>query len=142
MMGMLSVQVQHYRGRARDFVEGMRFLKDDPNEFRYSSALLGIHGAISYCDALRVGLGAKSLSSDGHNTAINELSSLLADRKFQSKDRTDRLKRLLAKKSRIAYAGVVPDRKEFFAIVQDAESFAAWAESLGRELRIEGWPND
>jgi len=42
-------------GRARDFLKGMDLLKDDLVEFRFSPALLGIHGAISYCDALRIG---------------------------------------------------------------------------------------
>ena len=59
---MGAVQVQHYLGRARDFLKGMELLKDDLAEFKHSSALLGIHGAISYCDALRVGLGSENLS--------------------------------------------------------------------------------
>jgi hypothetical protein len=139
---MLSVKIQHHRRRAIDFVEGMRHLKDDLDGFRYSSALLGIHGAISYCDALRIGLGSHDLSSDNHGTAASELKSLLSDRKVKNSDGSDRLKKLLSRKSRIAYSGAAPDRSEIVTIIQDAERFAAWAEGLGKELRIEGWAND
>jgi hypothetical protein len=60
---MAAMQVQHFLGRARDFLKGMDLLQDDLAEFRFSPALLGIHGAISYCDALRIGLGSVRVSS-------------------------------------------------------------------------------
>jgi len=100
---MIAVEVQHYLGRARDFLKGMDLLQNDLAEYRYSSALLGIHGAISYCDALRIGLGSKGLSSDDHQSAARELRLLLASRKFENPQGVGRLEKLLSKKSMIAY---------------------------------------
>ncbi|MGH9600106.1 MAG: hypothetical protein ACRD27_09590 [Terracidiphilus sp.] len=136
---MSVTQVQHFLGRARDFLKGMDLLKEDLAEYRFSSALLGIHGAISYCDALRTGLGSGKLSSEDHQSAAGELRSLLAARRSERQQGADRLEKLLSKKSRIAYARDATGDAEIKLIVQQAERFAAWAESTGKELRIEGW---
>jgi hypothetical protein len=136
---MAAVQVQHFLGRARDFLKGMDLLKDDLTEYRFSSALLGIHGAISYCDALRIGMGSESVSSDDHRSAANELKTLLASRRFEKLQGVDRLEKLLSKKSRIAYAGDAVRENEIKDMIQQAERFASWAEATGKALKIEGW---
>lgn len=138
---MVAVQVQHYLSRARDFFEGMKFLKDDMRDYKFSSALLGIHCAISYADALRIGMGSKKLSSDDHDKAADDLKSLLASRDFQKKQGADRLEKLLRLKGRVAYASN-DSGLDFNTVVQQAERFAAWAEDAGKSLKIEGWRND
>jgi hypothetical protein len=136
---MTAVDVQHFLGRARDFLKGMDLLQNDLAEFRYSSALLGIHGAISYCDALRVGLGSTKVSSDDHRMAAKELRLLLASRKFENPQGVGRLEELLSKKSRIAYVADAARENEIKQIVLDAKRFEAWAEAAGKKLKIEGW---
>ena len=136
---MGAVQVQHFLSRARDFLEGMNLLKDDLEEFRYSSALLGIHCAISYCDALRIGLGRASVSSDDHRNVVKDLKLLLASRKFEKLQGPDRLAKLISRKGSIAYSPEAASENEIKLIHQHAERFAAWAEATGKELRIEGW---
>ncbi|MGB7136404.1 MAG: hypothetical protein WBD46_14020 [Acidobacteriaceae bacterium] len=59
---MQATQVQHYLNRARDFLEAMKLLREDLSGFGYSSALVAIHGSISYADALRIGLGGTDLA--------------------------------------------------------------------------------
>ena len=144
---MPAMQVQHFLGRARDFLKGMEsllkeefyVLDEELVSFKYSPALLGIHGAISYCDALRMGLGSEKLSSDDHKSAVGDLKSLLEARKFEKLHGVDRLGKLLSKKSRIAYASEATREDEIKQIVQQAERFAAWAEDTGKSLKIEGW---
>jgi hypothetical protein len=108
-------------------------------EYRFSSALLGIHGAISYCDALRIGLGHEKVSSDDHNKAADDLKSLLVSRNFVNQKGIGHLEKLLSKKNRVAYAAEATREDEIKLIVQNAERFAAWAEAAGRALKIEGW---
>lgn len=136
---MSAVQVQHYLDRARDFLKGMDLLQEDLAEYRYSPALLGIHGAISYCDALRIGLGSEGVSSDDHGNAARDLKSLLVSRNYENLQGTDRLGKILSKKSRIAYTADTPTENEIKQIVLDAKRFADWAEITGRKLKIEGW---
>ena len=136
---MAAVEVQHYLSRARDFFEGMKFLRDDLDAFKFSSALLGIHCAISYCDALRTGMGSTKVSSDDHSSATNNLKSLLASRRFEGQQGLHHLERLLSKKSSVAYASEVAREVQVEDIVKRAERFAKWAEETGRTLKIEGW---
>jgi len=136
---MIGLQVQHYRNRAKDFLDGMRYLQDDLDSFGYSSALLGIHGAISYADALRIGLGSKRLSSDDHGGATTELKSLLDTRRFEQQQGVKHLRLLLARKSRISYAAEPVRKNEAEDIVKRARRFADWAEETGKTLKIEGW---
>lgn len=136
---MIAVKVQHYLNRARDFLKGMDLLSDDLTEFKSSSALLGIHCAISYSDALRTGMGCSNVSGDDHHSAASDLKSRLAVRGFGKMQGTVHLERLLAQKSRIAYAAQSPRDNEIEDIVKRAERFAVWAEEAGRRLRIEGW---
>ena len=136
---MQEVHVRHYLHRARDFLKGMELLKDDLTEFGHSTALLGIHGAISYCDALRVGLGSRRLSSDNHTSATKELKVLLAARKFEEQQGIEGLKKMLAQKSMVAYSPERVSIKDIVGIIQQARRFAVWAEAAGRQLKIEGW---
>jgi hypothetical protein len=133
---MAAVQVQNYLSRARDFLEGMNFLKDD---LAFSSALLGIHCALSYCDALRIGLGSVKVSSDDHGSASEDLKERLTDRRFENLRGVDHLRDLLSKKSRIAYAPDAVRKHDFELIVKHTERFVVWAEETGKRLRIEGW---
>jgi len=138
---MIAMQVQHYLSRARDFLQGVDLLKEDLDEYRFSSALLGVHAAISYCDAMRVGLGSRRLSSDDHRSAAADLKSHLGACKYDDHGGMDRLKRLIGYKSKVAY-GPYESGLDFGKIVQDALRFAAWAESAGKTLRIEGWRDE
>lgn len=139
--GMAAIEVQHYLGRARDLLKGMALLKDDLREFRYSSALLGIHSAIAYCDALRIGLGSESLSSDDHARAVDDLKVRLDSKMFERRQGADRLGKLLSLKNRVAY-GSSASGLDFSYVVQQTERFAAWAEEAGKSLRIEGWRDE
>ena len=138
---MSAIEVQHYLSRARDFLEGMRRLRDDRSPLGFSSALLGIHCAISYSDALRSGLGREDLSSDDHQQASDDLKKLLKSRKFETAQGADRLGKLISKKNRIEYKAVTIRVEEIEEIMKDTERFALWAEGAGRNLGIEGWRN-
>jgi len=136
---MSAVQVQLYRNRARDFLGGMDLLQGDLETYSYSSALLGIHGAISYADALRVGMGSKKLSSEDHSRAADDLKSLLDSRGFKQQQGVKHLRLLLGRKSRISYSSETVRKNEVEDIVKRAMRFAEWAEETSKALKIEGW---
>jgi hypothetical protein len=138
---MIAVEVQHYLERAREFLEGMRTLRDDDEAYGYSTALLGIHAAVSYADALRKGLGQKDVAAEDHLRAADDLKKLLRTRRFASLQGAERFGKLASKKSRVAYRAVTLRVEEVDEILKDAERFASWAEDAGRMLRIEGWRN-
>ena len=139
---MIVIKVQHYLNRARDFFKGMDLLKDDLTGYQFSSALLGIHSAISYCDALRIGMGSESVSAEDHRSASGELRTLLSSRKYKELQGLERLEKLLGQKSVIAYSQDRAEENAIKSIIQQAQRFASWAEKTGRQLGIEGWGND
>jgi hypothetical protein len=136
---MANANVLSFLNRARDFLRGMELLKDDLTEYGNASALLGIHAAISYGDALRIGMGHKNLSSDDHLSAATDLRSMLADRKFERSQGADRLGKLISQKSKIAYAADTQTESTIKQVIDQAQRFANWAEEAGKKLNIEGW---
>jgi hypothetical protein len=121
----------------------MDLLQGDLDAYGYSSALLGIHGAISYADALRIGMGSKKLSAEDHRKGTSELKSLLDKRGFTQQQGIKHLKLLLDWKSRISYAAEPVRKNEAEEIVKRAIRFGDWAEETGKALnkalKIEGW---
>ena len=130
--------VQHYLARAQDFLEGMQLLREDET-YRASSALLGIHAAVSYSDALRIGLGDEVLAADDHREAVRALRSLLPA-KTQAEERgTRHLAVLISKKNAVAYGRGAMQTDDYRLITTTAERFATWANRTGTELQIKGW---
>jgi hypothetical protein len=119
---MSAIEVQIYLSRAQDFFEAMLLLRDD-QQFFSSSALLGIHAAVSYSDALRIGLGDGLLASEDHRTAAASLRRLM---KLQRRDIDGvvRFERLIARKGLVAYSNKRLDRSDFEFIFTQAERFA------------------
>jgi hypothetical protein len=138
---MPAEQVEQYILRASDFVRGMKMMRDDAS-YRNSSALLAIHSAVSYADALRVGLGDSQLSNDDHKVAIDRLKRLLASNKYDDISGLTHLQYLISKKSQIAYGSQGADLKECQMLATKAERFARWANHVGTNLKVGGWRHD
>jgi hypothetical protein len=138
---MPAEQVEHYIRRAADFLRGMEFTRDD-DAYRNSSALLAIHSAVSYCDALRIGLGDEQLAGDDHRSAAEKLRSLLNDRKYGDLTGLGHLQFLIARKSRVAYGSQEVDLRKCQQLANKAERFARWANLAGKHLNIGGWSHD
>ena len=92
------MQVQHYIHRATDFLEGMQLTRTDESYWN-SSALLAIHSAVSYSDALRLGLGDQKVSADDHQKSADSLQKLLASKHLEDRAGFKHLRFLLSKKN-------------------------------------------
>jgi hypothetical protein len=134
----MSVQVQHYSRRAIDFFDGMQELRAAQVRVQ-SVALLAIHSAVSYSDALRVGLGDDRLTAERHEEAANVLKKLCTERRLKDISGVAHLAFLLSKKSSIAYGAQRTSEEVLETIVLRAERFAIWAAEAGRQLKVEGW---
>jgi len=135
---MQAVEVEHYIRRATDFLEGMELTRSDLSYWN-SSALLAIHSALSYSDALRRGLGDDTLSADDHRQAVASLERRLIAREVRDRTGLRHLNFLLARKTLVAYGGERLERTDYEALFTRAERFARWADVTGTLLKIEGW---
>ena len=135
---MQAVQVQHYIHRAADFLDGMQLTRTDKSYWN-SSALLAIHSAVSYCDALRLGLGDQRLSADDHQKAVETLQKLLASKNLQDQTGFKHLRFLFSRKNLVAYGDQRLEHSDYEMLFTKAERFALWADKIGSQLNIEGW---
>ncbi len=114
----------------------------DEVTFASSTALLAIHSAISYTDALRVGLGDEKLAGDNHGQAVDALRGLLNTERIAGSEGLIHLHYLVSRKSVIAYGDRRLTETELSRLVIKAEMFAKWATGIAKQLRMEGWRHD
>jgi len=138
---MQAVRVQHYIQRATDFLEGMQLTRNDESYWN-SSALLAIHSAVSFTDALRLGLGDRSLPSDDHKKAADSLQKIMSTRNAGEQTGLGHLRYLLSKKHLVAYGDRRLEHTDYETLFTKAERFAKWADKIGSQLNIEGWRHD
>ncbi len=137
---MQAVRVQHYIQRATDFSSGMKLLSNEP-EYWNSAALLAIHSAISYSDALRTGLGDENLSNSDHSRAADLLQQKLPSWVEDLKG-IRHFRKLLSKKSDLEYDKWRPSATDSNDLVTAAIRFEIWANHIGKQLNLEGWTHD
>ncbi len=113
----------------------------DAERYHNSVALLAIHSAISYSDALRTGLGDERLANDDHDQAADSLRRLLQARKTELGNGLTHPQYLLGRKSGVAYGNERLSDNER-KLILGAERFSAWANDMGKLLRLEGWTDD
>jgi len=133
--------LEHYIGRAADFYAGMDLTREE-NAYRSSSALLAIHSAISYSDALRTGLGDEKLYADDHRKALGALQQLLRARSLEDETGFAHFEYLVSMKSFVCYGDKRLDAKRLMLIALRAERFANWVSKTARQLKLAGWRHD
>jgi hypothetical protein len=139
---MRAIEVQTYLARATDFLNGMKFFAEAQDQrYRYSSVLLAVHSAISYGDALSLGLGRISTASQDHRSRVPELTKLLGERKYESLSGLKHFENLLRDKTDVAYGSKSITEKQASALIDHAQRFSIWANTTGSALKIAGWRN-
>lgn len=148
--------MQHFLRRAKDFEYSMKLCRDTSldkevqlvntgipksNESLQSAALLGIHAAMSYADALRIGLGDPELSADDHKLAVRRLEKAIPAKHIQDKTGIQRFNALVGSKTVIAYGKGRINDNDLKSLVESSQRFSAWINRLGKELKVEGWGN-
>jgi hypothetical protein len=140
---MQVVRMRVYLAKARDFLDGMKLSSElAESECRASSALLAVHSAISYGDALWVGLGQKETAAQGHKSRAPRLKKLLNERSYPRQQGLMHLERLLGYKTNVAYSDTSVTEKQVKVMIDHALRFSTWANTVGSELKIEGWRDD
>lgn len=138
MAGMSAIEVQRYLLKAGDFLDSMKLLADSADH-RVSMALLAVHCAISYGDALWIGLGNERSAAIDHRTRKSELLGLLNHLKYRDVHGLKHLDNLIGNKTRIAYSPDILTERMAADMAIHAVRFANWANQTGAALNIEGW---
>lgn len=138
---MSVIEVRDYLAKADDFLDGMKLFSGSA-EHRTSMALLAVHSAISYGDALWIGLGQKRTASTNHKNRKSELKDLLSQLKHSDIGGLSHLDKLIGNKTKIAYSANILTEKMAVEMVDHAQKFSTWANKVGVALSIKGWRYD
>lgn len=118
-----------YLSVARSLLETARGL-DLIADWKYGNglAIVAVHAAIAYTDALTVAFrGVKSVDGD-HTRAADVLVHALGSR--VETPQVNRLRRVLQRKSDAAYGGKYYTLDDGRDLLSDVDRYAAWAESM------------
>lgn len=126
---MVDVSLSVYHRRARQLASAMRLCQDDLAGYASAAALLAVHSAISFSDALLIGLGANRPSGEDHRQAVSALKRACTSAKIEPQGITH-FQRLLSAKTDISYGDKAIDDEKVSALCIAAERFQVWAERI------------
>ena len=115
----------------------MKLCQEDLSEYASAAALLAVHSAISYNDALLIGLGGARPRDENHREAVTALKRACTGAKIDHRG-IAHLQSLLGAKTEISYGEKRVDNERIKALCIAAERFQVWAERIlqGREGRL------
>ncbi len=126
---MADITVTVYHDRALQLANAMELCHDDMAAYRSAVALLAVHSAISYNDAILLKLTGQRSRSEDHGRAVVEIKKACKRRNIQA-DGVRHLDKLVGVKTDIAYGDVEVDIQKIEFLYVAASRFQAWAERL------------
>src|SRR5271157_4483941 len=91
-----------YHRRATQLAAAMKLCQDDLSAYASAAALLAVHSAISYNDALLIGLGGARPRGENHREAVTALKRMCSGVRIDHQG-IAHLQRLLGAKTDISY---------------------------------------
>jgi hypothetical protein len=126
---MFDARFSVYYRRAVQLASAMKLCQDDLSAYASAAALLAVHSAISYSDALLIGLGGKPPRGEDHQEAIPALKRTCSGAKVDHQG-IAHLQRLLSAKTDISYGERQVDNERIVALCVAAERFQVWVERI------------
>lgn len=131
---MVDVSLAVYHHRATRLADAMKLCQDDLSAYASAAALLAVHSAIAYSDALLLSLRKRRPRSEGHMEAVAALKRACSGAKLDHHG-IAHLQKLLSAKTDISYGEKRVDDEKVTAICVAAERFQVWAERILRPLK-------
>jgi hypothetical protein len=134
---MVETRFAVYHRRARQLAGAMKLCQDGMSAYASAAALLAVHSAISYSDALLIGLGGARPRGENHREAVAALKRACTGAKIEPQGIVHSQK-LLSAKTDISYGEKLVSETTIAALCEAAKRFEAWAEQVlhSREGRI------
>lgn len=133
---MVDSRSSVYHSRAVQLAGAMKLCQDDLSAYASAAALLAVHSAISFSDALLMGLGGARPRGENHQEAVAALKRACSVKKIEHQG-IPHLQKLLSAKTDVSYGEGRVDDQRVLALCIAAERFQVWAERIlqGREGR-------
>jgi hypothetical protein len=118
-----------YYRRATQLADAMKLCQDDLSAYASAAALLAVHSAISYSDALLIGLGSTRPRGENHREAVTALKRACTRAKIDRQG-VGHFQKLLSVKTDVSYGEKRVDDERAAALCVIAERFRVWAERI------------
>jgi hypothetical protein len=126
---MAEVRFTVFHRRARQLAGAMQLCQDDMSAYASAAGLLAVHCAISYNDAVLIGLGGTRPRGENHREAIAALKRACTKAKIEQQGIVQ-LQKLLSAKTDISYGDKQVDDQQTTALCNAAKRFETWAERV------------
>jgi hypothetical protein len=126
---MIDVRFSIYHRRATQLANAMKLCVDDLSAYASAAALLAVHSAISYSDAIMVGLDGTRPRGENHLEAVAALKRVCSRARIDHQG-IAHLQKLLRAKTDISYGEKSVDDERIVALCIAAERFQVWAERI------------
>lgn len=126
---MIHASLAVYHRRAMQLADAMKLCQVDLAAFASAAALLAVHSAISYSDAVLIVLGSSRPRGENHREAIGALKRACTAARID-KQGIPHFQRLIGAKSDISYGEKRVDGERVVALCATAERFQVWAERI------------
>lgn len=126
---MVDASFTVYHRRARQLASAMKLCQDGMPDYASAAALLAVHSAISYSDAILVGLGGARPRGENHREAITALKRICTGAKIEPQG-IAHLQKLLSAKTEISYGDKPVGEIRIMALCAAAFRFEKWAEQV------------
>ncbi len=112
----------------RESVSALELVAEEGDQYGNAIAIVAIHGAIAYADALSITYGGFKSTAGDHEKAADALEAALGRRADPAA--LHGLLKVLKQKDTASYQGVYFTLQEARALAADFQEFARWAEEL------------
>lgn len=126
---MGEVHFTVYRRRATQLADAMKLCQDDLPAYASAAALLAVHSAISYSDAVLIGLGGTRPRGENHREAVTALRRACTRAKIDQQGITH-YQKLMSIKTDISYGEKRVEDEWVETLCISAERFRVWAERI------------
>ncbi|MFP5248939.1 MAG: hypothetical protein ACLGP3_03835 [Acidobacteriota bacterium] len=126
---MIDARLDVYHRRAMQLADAMRLCQDDLAAYASAAALLAVHSAISFSDAVLIALGGARPRGENHQQAITALKRACTREKVDQHG-IKHFQSLISAKTDISYSEKRVDDKRIEALCITAERFQVWAERI------------
>jgi len=121
--------VTSHQAQAEELLRAMTWLMDDVASYKSAVALLAVHSAIAFNDAVLERLIGKVHKGQDHSIASRETRLACAKNKIDTSG-IKHLEYLLSKKNEYSYSGIVDQETAEYA-ADKAEKFSNWTYRSG-----------
>lgn len=128
-----SSRAEAYAEVGRRLLQAGRSLAAEPDSRHASAvAILAVHAAIAFVDAVTIHAGGRKSTSTDHGAVTRLLRDVLGNRLPAAEEKA--IAALMSQKDQFEYQGYVARWSEATRLLQRAERVGSWAEQLLRAM--------